>query len=109
MHAYQHRESGMESVGCRFSYTLEVIDALILLEEVTHQTLRTDISATPCVLSLAVLGAEERLGTSSSKFCMKIPSEKQDILGPAGQSAKSVANYMLISALTAILHLFPRW
>ena len=36
MHAYQHRESDMESVGCGFSHTLDVIDALILLEEVTH-------------------------------------------------------------------------
>ena len=36
MHAYQHQESRMESVGCRFSHTLDVIDALILLEGVIH-------------------------------------------------------------------------
>lgn len=40
---------------------------------------------------------------------MRIPGEKQDILGPAGQGVKSVAIYMLISALIAILHLFTRW
>ena len=50
------------------------------------------------MLSLAVLGAEERIGTPSSTSCMKIPSKKQDVLGSAGQGVIGVANNMLISA-----------
>ena len=40
---------------------------------------------------------------------MKIPSQKHDVLGSAGQGVSSVANYMLVSAVTAILHLSTRW
>ena len=36
MHAYQHQESRMESVGCRFYDTLDVIGALNLLEGVIY-------------------------------------------------------------------------
>ena len=61
------------------------------------------------MLSLAVLGVEERIGSPSSKFCMKMLSKKHDVLGSAGQGVLGVAKYMLISALTAILHLFIRW